>query len=52
VGIQKFSSMDDYHEERAKSALIRTNLGSSAKTMYAKRLIDATVMRARRVLLA
>lgn len=52
VGIQKFSSMDDYHEERAKSALIRTNLGSSAKAMYAKRLIDGTIKRARRVLLA
>lgn len=51
VGIQKFSSMDDYHEERAKSALIRTNLGSSAKAMYAKRILDATIPRARKALL-
>lgn len=52
VGIQKFSSMDDYHEERAKSALIRTNLGSSAKAMYAKRLVDAVIKKARKPLLA
>lgn len=52
VGIQKFSSMDDYHEERTASAIIRTNLGSSAKSMYAKRLVDSVVKKARRVLLA
>lgn len=52
VGIQKFSSMDDYHEERAKSALVNTNLGSSAKAMYAKRLIDGAIKRARKPLLA
>jgi len=51
VGIQKFSSMDDYHEERTHSAIIRTNLGSSARAMYAKRLVDATVKKARRTLL-
>lgn len=52
VGIQNFSSMDDYHEERTASAIIRANLGSSARAMYAKRLVDGTIKKARRVLLA
>lgn len=51
VGIQKFSSMDDYHEERTASAIIRTNLGSSARAMYAKRLVDSVIKKARRALL-
>ena len=51
VGIINYSSMDDYHEERTASSIIRTNLGSSAKAMYAKRIVDATVKKARKVLL-
>lgn len=51
VAIQRWRSLD-YTEERGEHALIRTNLGGSAKANRAKFLIDATVKRARRTLLA
>lgn len=51
VRIEKYSSMDDYHEERAKSSMMNTNLGGSAKAMYAKRLLDGVIKRARKTLL-
>jgi hypothetical protein len=51
VGIQKFSSLD-YSEERAAHALVKTALGDDATSQRAKKLIDATVKRARKVLLA
>ena len=51
VGIQSFKALD-YTETRADHALVRTNLGNDAMAQKAKSLIDATVRRARRVLLA
>jgi hypothetical protein len=51
VGIQSFKALD-YTETRAAHALVRTNLGDDAMSQRAKKLIDATVKRARRVLLA
>jgi hypothetical protein len=51
VGIQSYKALD-YTETRAAHALVRTNLGDDAMSQRAKKLIDATVKRARRVLLA
>lgn len=51
VGVQSFKSLD-YSEERAAHALVKTALGDDAQSQRAKKLIDATVRRARRVLLA
>ena len=51
VAIQKYKSLD-YFEERGAHSLIRTALGESAKAMRAKRLIDMSIKRARKVLLA
>jgi hypothetical protein len=51
VAVQSFKSID-YSEERGKHSLVKTALGESAKAMRAKRLIDMTIKKARRVLLA
>lgn len=51
IAIQKYKSLD-YFEERGAHSLVKTALGESAKAMRAKRLIDASIRRARRVLLA
>lgn len=50
VGIQKFDALD-YHEERAQHALIKTALGDDAKSQRAKKLIDMSIRKARKVLL-
>jgi hypothetical protein len=51
VGIQDFKSLD-YSETRAKDALIKTALGDDAQSQRAKKLIDMSVKKARKVLLA
>lgn len=51
VGIQSFKSLD-YSEERAEHALVKTALGDDAKSQRAKKLIDSTIRKARRILLA
>lgn len=51
IAIQKYSSLD-YTEERGRHSLVKTALGESAKSMRAKRLIDASIRRARKVLFA
>jgi hypothetical protein len=51
VGIQHFKSLD-YQEFRADHALVKTALGDSAKAQRAKKLIDLTIRKSRRVLLA
>jgi hypothetical protein len=51
VGIQEFKSLD-YSERRAEHALVKTALGDDARSQRAKKLIDMSVKRARRVLLA
>jgi hypothetical protein len=50
IAIQKFKSLD-YSEERGKHSLVKTALGESAKAMRARRLIDMSIKKARRVLL-
>lgn len=50
IAIQEFRSLD-YTEQRGAHSLVKTALGESPKAMRAKRMIDATVKRARRVLL-
>lgn len=51
IGIQSFKSLD-YSEERAEHALVKTALGDDARSQRAKKLIDASIRRARKVLLA
>lgn len=51
VGIQSFKSLD-YSEERAKTALVKTALGDDAQSQRAKKLIDMSIRKARKVLLA
>ena len=51
IGIQEFKSLD-YSERRAEHALVKTALGDDARSQRAKKLIDASVKRARKVLLA
>jgi len=51
LAVEKWKSLD-YQEERGKHSLVKTALGQSAKAMYAKSLIDMTITRARKVLLA
>jgi hypothetical protein len=51
VGIQEFKSMD-YWEKRAEHALVKTALGDDARSQRAKKLIDMSVRKARRVLFA
>jgi hypothetical protein len=50
VGVQDFKSLD-YRELRAEHALVKTDLGGSAKAMRAKRLLDMSIRKARRALL-
>lgn len=50
IAIQQFRSLD-YSEVRAEHSLIRTALGESPRAMRAKRLIDISIKKARRVLL-
>lgn len=51
IAIQKFRTLD-YSEDRGAHSLVKTALGESPKAMRAKRLLDASIRRARRVLLA
>lgn len=51
IGIQEFRSLD-YAEKRGAHSLVKTALGESAKSMRAKRLIDMSIKKARRVLFA
>lgn len=51
LAVQSYKSLD-YSEERGKHSLVKTALGESAKAMRAKRLIDLTIRKARKVLLA
>lgn len=50
VGIQDWRSLD-YRETRSDHALVKTALGSSAKSQYVKRLLDMSIRKARRALL-
>lgn len=49
VGVQSFRSLD-YTEERAEHALVKTALGDDAVSQRAKKLIDMSIRKARRVL--
>lgn len=51
VGIQDFKSLD-YLERRAEHALIKTALGDDARSQRAKKLIDMSIRKARKVLFA
>lgn len=51
VGVQEFKSLD-YSEVRADHALVKTALGDDAQSQRARKLIDMSVKKARRVLLA
>jgi hypothetical protein len=51
VGIQEFKSMD-YFEKRAEHALVKTALGDDARSQRAKKLLDMSIRKARRVLFA
>ena len=51
VGIQEFKSLD-YWEKRAEHALVKTALGDDARSQKAKKLLDMSVKKARKVLLA
>lgn len=51
IAIQSFKTLE-YSEERGKHSLIKTALGESSKAMRAKRLIDMSIKRARKILLA
>lgn len=52
VGVQEFKSMMDYWEKRADHALVKTALGDDAMSQRAKKLIDMSVKKARKVLFA
>lgn len=51
LAVQSYKSLD-YSEERGKHSLVKTALGESAKAMRAKKLLDMSITRARKVLLA
>ena len=51
IAIQEFKSLD-YFEKRGAHSLVKTALGESAEAMRAKRLLDVTIKRARKALLA
>lgn len=51
VGVQEFRSLD-YAETRAEHALVKTALGDSARAQRAKKLLDMSLRKARRVLFA
>lgn len=50
LAVQDFRSLD-YKETRGAHSFVKTALGESAKAMRAKRLIDMSITKARRVLL-
>lgn len=50
VGVQDYKSLD-YKETRAEHALVKSALGDSAKAQRAKKLLDMTIRKARKVLL-
>lgn len=50
IAIQSFKSLD-YMEKRGDHSLVKTALGESAKAMRAKRLLDMSIRKARKVLL-
>lgn len=52
VGVQEWESLREYREKRAEHALIKTALGDDANSQRAKKLIDMSIKRARKVLLA
>jgi hypothetical protein len=51
VGVQEWRSLD-YFEKRADHALVKTDLGDSAKAQRARKLLDSVLTRARKPLLA
>ena len=51
VGVQEFRSLD-YFEKRAEHALVKSALGDSAEAQRAKKMIDMSIKKARRVLFA
>lgn len=51
VGIQEFRA-HEYAEKRANHALIKTALGDDAKSQRARKLLDMSIKKARRVLFA
>jgi hypothetical protein len=51
IGIQDFQTMD-YRETRAQHSMVKTALGDDARSQRAKKLIDMSVRKARKVLLA
>jgi hypothetical protein len=51
IGIQEFRSLD-YQEKRAEHALVKTALGDDARSQRAKKLIDMSIKKARKVLFA
>lgn len=50
IAIQRYKSLD-YSEERGAHSLVKTALGESPKAMRARRLLDMSVTKARKVLL-
>lgn len=52
IGVQEFKSTMDYWEKRADHALTKTALGDDANSQRAKKLIDMSIRKARKVLLA
>lgn len=51
IGIQDFKTLD-YLEKRAEHALVKTALGDDARSQRAKKLIDMSIRKARKVLFA
>lgn len=51
LGVQEFSSLD-YKEKRSKDALIKSDLGDSAKAQRARKLLNSVIKRPYRPLLA
>lgn len=51
LAVQSYKSLD-YSEVRGEHSLVKTALGESAKAMRARRLLDMSITKARRVLLA
>lgn len=51
LAVQEYKSLD-YSEKRGDHSFVKTALGESAKSMRAKKLIDMSITRARKVLLA
>jgi len=51
IGVQQFKAQE-YFEKRAEHALIKTALGDDAKSQRARKLIDMSIKKARRVIFA